>query len=104
MIYFSHLDKIGLNEAIPLRTWFERGFAGILHKSALERIWDKFLGGSVSLLVYVAVALVDTSKVALLGCQTTKEALRCLVSVSKIKMSQSKTEYSNILFSDLGRD
>lgn len=77
----SHLDKIGLNDAIPIRTWLCRGFAGILHPSGLGKIWDKLLGGSVSLLIYVAVALVDTSKVALLGCQTTREAMRCLVSV-----------------------
>ncbi len=33
-------------------------------------------------LSYVAVALVETSKMSLLGCQSSEEAIRCLVSVS----------------------
>ena len=78
----SHLEKIGLNEEIPLRSWFGRGFAGVLRISALERLWDKLVCGAMKLLVYVALALVEVKKMALLGCQTAKEAIRCLTSVS----------------------
>eukprot|EP00095_Tigriopus_kingsejongensis_P008737 maker-scaffold2706_size13069-snap-gene-0.6 protein:Tk08737 transcript:maker-scaffold2706_size13069-snap-gene-0.6-mRNA-1 annotation:"hypothetical protein DAPPUDRAFT_212402" len=80
---YSHLEKIGLTEEIPLERWIRRGFAGILHESALERIWDKVIGGAYLVLVYVAFQLVETSKFALLGCQTFKEAIRCLTSQSE---------------------
>lgn len=40
----SHMEKIGLNSDIPLQ-WFLRGFAGVLHGNALEKIWDK-VGGA----------------------------------------------------------
>ena len=80
---YSHLSKIGLTEEIPLKTWFSRGFAGVLNTSALEKIWDKLIGGSLKILVFAAVSLVETSKMALQGCQTSQEAIRCLKTVSQ---------------------
>ncbi len=49
--------------------------------SALEKVWDKVVGGSLVVLVHVAIALVETSRTSLLGCQTPSEAIRCLNSV-----------------------
>ncbi len=79
----SHLDKIGVIQELPFSKWFSRAFAGVLCTSALERVWDKVVGGSLVVLVHVAIALVDRSKTALLGCQTPGEAIRCLSSVRK---------------------
>lgn len=79
---YSHLAEIGLNEDIPIKKWLCRGFAGVLHSTALEKIWDKVIGGSLKILVFVAVALIKTSKIALQGCQTSQEAIRCLINVS----------------------
>ena len=78
----SHCEKIGLNEEIPLWAWFARGFAGVLHFSALEKIWDKVIGGSIKILVYVALTRVELSQNALLGCHTANEAIRCLTKVN----------------------
>ena len=80
-LHYTHMEKIGLNAEMPIRTWFSRGFAGVLNEVSLQRIWDKVVGGSLIILVYVAVALVETSKMALMQCQTPKEGVRCLVSV-----------------------
>ena len=59
-----------------------RGFAGVLRESALEKLWDKLSCGAMMLMVFVAVALVEVKKMQLMGCQTAKEAIRCLTSVS----------------------
>lgn len=80
---YSHMEKIGLNEQIPLKTWICRGFAGILHPTALEKIWDKVIGGSLKVLVFVALSLVECTKMSLLGCHTAQEAIRYLVSTSE---------------------
>ena len=80
-IIFSHCENIGLNEEIPLWAWFARGFSGVLHFSALEKIWDKVLGGSIKILVYVALTKVELSQNALLGCHTAAEAIRSLSKV-----------------------
>ena len=80
---YPHLDKIGLNQDTePFRTWFCRGFAGVLNTPAIEKIWDKLIGGSLKILVFAAVALVESCKMALLTCQTSQEAIRCLTAVS----------------------
>ena len=79
---YSHLEEIGLNHDLPLRKWLLQGFAGVLYAHALQKVWDKVVGGSLVVLVYVAVSIVDTAKNTLLGLQTSKEALKCLESVS----------------------
>lgn len=80
---YSHCEKIGLNEVIPLWAWFARGFAGVLHFSALEKIWDKVIGGSIKILAYVALTRVELAQNVLLGCHTANEAIRCLTKISE---------------------
>lgn len=80
---YSHCEKIGLNEEIPLWTWFSKGFAGVLHISALEKIWDKVIGGSIKILVYVALTKVELAQNVLLGCHTANEAIRSLNKTSE---------------------
>lgn len=81
---YPHLDKIGLTQGTePFRTWFSRGFAGVLNTPALEKIWDKVIGGSLKILVFAAVALIESCKMALLTCQTSQEAVRCLTATSE---------------------
>ena len=40
---YAHMEKIGLHAEMPIRTWFARGFAGVLNEVSLQRIWDKGL-------------------------------------------------------------
>lgn len=80
---YSHCEKIGFNQDIPLWDWYARGFAGVLHYSALEKIWDKVIGGSIKILAYVALTKVELAQNAILGCHTANEAIRCLTKVSE---------------------
>ena len=91
-LLYSHLSKIGLMEDIPLKTWFKRGFAGVLHSSALEKLWDKVIGGSLKIMVFVALSLIESSKMALQGCQTSQEAIRCLKTVSDFHFVRIKVK------------
>ena len=75
---YSHMEKIGLNHDLPLRTWLLQGYSGALSAIPLQRVWDKVIGGSLVILPYVAVSMVDTAISSIMGCQTSKEALRCL--------------------------
>ena len=77
----AHLDKIGFCEKCPVKNWICRGFAGILSPPALEKIWDKVIGGSLKILVFVAVALFESCQLVLLSCQTSQEAVKKLSSV-----------------------
>ena len=84
VLLYSHCEKIGFNEDIPLWEWFARGFAGVLHYSALEKIWDKIIGGSIKILAYVAIIKVELAQNSLLGCHTAQEAIRCLTKVNYV--------------------
>ncbi len=75
------MEKIGLNEDLPLRLWISSGFASVLKPSALVRVWDKLCCGALKLLSFVAVAMVDVKQNKIFGCQTSKEAIRCLTTV-----------------------
>ena len=59
-------DRIGLNrlnEALPLRKWISRGMTGIFRSSKLfAKVMDKVVAGSVKVLVFVALSLVDVSR------------------------------------------
>jgi hypothetical protein len=81
LFHISVLEKISLHDEIPLHTWFCRGFAGVLHESALARLWDKVASGAIKVLAFVIVALVEAKKIQLMACQTAKEAIRCLTTV-----------------------
>ena len=72
---YGHLEKIGFNDEVPIKSWICRGYAGILHESALEKIWDKVIAGSLKILAYVGFALIESTKLALQNCQTTQEAI-----------------------------
>ena len=72
---YGHLEKIGFNEEVPIKSWICRGYSGILHETALEKIWDKVIAGSLKILAYVGFALIESTKLALQNCQTTQEAI-----------------------------
>ncbi|CAH3136305.1 unnamed protein product [Porites lobata] len=54
---YKHLFNIEAFEIIPLKRWFESGFAEDIPDSCMERIWDKVVCGSSKILVFVAVSL-----------------------------------------------
>ena len=101
LIIFSHCEKIGLNEEIPLWAWFARGFSGVLHFSALEKIWDKVLGGSMKILVYVALTKVELSQNALLGCHTAAEAIRSLSKVIHMYLAHQMHSEGQIIYTNV---
>lgn len=79
---YRHCEELGLNDSVPLDAWFRRGFAGILHGRALEKVWDKVVGGSLKILPFVAVAKAEAYKNAILACQSIQQAVACLETVS----------------------
>ncbi|GAB6026177.1 TBC1 domain member 7 [Chamberlinius hualienensis] len=70
---YKHLDQLQTLNSLPLLQWFSRCFAGTLHESSLGTIWDKVIGGSSKVLVFVAVAILSTCQLPLLNYQTSQE-------------------------------
>ena len=49
----SHLEAIGAVRCAGYGALWERAFAGVFQPSLLARLWDKVIGGSIKILVYV---------------------------------------------------
>ena len=69
----------------------------MLHYSALEKIWDKVIGGSIKILAYVAIIKVELSQNVLLGCHTANEAIRCLTKVNRMYIKVICWRYKKVL-------
>ena len=69
-------DRIGLNEALPLRKWISRGMTGIFASSPhFAKVMDKVVAGSVKVLVFVALSLVEASRQKIASCEDAYEAV-----------------------------
>ena len=49
----AHLETIGAVRCAEYQCLWERAFAGVFQPSVLARLWDKVIGGSIKILVYV---------------------------------------------------
>ncbi|XP_068722901.1 TBC1 domain family member 7-like [Montipora capricornis] len=63
---YKHLLNIGAFEVLPVKRWFDSGFAEDISDSCMERIWDKVVAGSSKILVFVAVSFLLVLKHSLL--------------------------------------
>lgn len=59
---YCHLEKVQALDVIPFTTWYCSCFAGLLKDPALAKIWDKLVGGSCKILVFVAIRILTTMK------------------------------------------
>ncbi|XP_048063817.1 TBC1 domain family member 7 [Chanodichthys erythropterus] len=66
-VLLTHLKACGALDSLPYRLWFRRCFAGCLPESSLQRVWDKVISGSCKILVFVAVEILLSYKIMLMG-------------------------------------
>ena len=57
-VLYSHLDKIGALTSLPFGRFIGSGLAAFFPPVVLEKLWDKVVGGSARVLVYVLAAAV----------------------------------------------
>ena len=72
---FSSCDRIGLNEALPLRKWISRGMTGMFRSQHLTKVLDKVVAGSLRVLVFLALALVEHSRLKIRESENAYEAV-----------------------------
>ncbi|KAL7888726.1 hypothetical protein AOLI_G00037000 [Acnodon oligacanthus] len=63
----AHMKATGSLVMLPYSLWFRRCFAGCLPESSLQRVWDKVISGSCKILVFVAVEILLSYKIMLMG-------------------------------------
>lgn len=110
----NHLKSIGSWSQLPYGLWFRRCFAGCLPESSLQRfvrrgtclmsaapvvavvttgfcfwrVWDKVISGSCKILVFVALEILLSYKIMLLGISRPEGVVKFLCNVSQLILSQ----------------
>lgn len=62
-----HLKTSGSLAVLPYSLWFRRCFSDCLPVSSLQRVWDKVISGSCKILVFVAMEILLSYKIKLMG-------------------------------------
>lgn len=79
----GHLVSIGALQSLPVQKWFGNCFAGTLHTTSLEKIWDKVIGGSVKILPFVLVSTLTTCRHTLLYFQVPQDVNKYIFMLSE---------------------
>ncbi|XP_010772587.1 TBC1 domain family member 7 [Notothenia coriiceps] len=77
----THLKTSGTLAQLPYGLWFRRCFAGCLPESSLQRVWDKVISGSCKILVFVALEILLSYKIMLMGISRPEGAVRFLCNI-----------------------
>ncbi|XP_061635422.1 TBC1 domain family member 7 isoform X2 [Phyllopteryx taeniolatus] len=77
----SHLKNTGALAQLPYSLWFRRCFAGCLPESSLQRVWDKVISGSCKILVFVALEILLSYKIMLLGISRPEGVVKFLCNI-----------------------
>ncbi|XP_061153325.1 TBC1 domain family member 7 isoform X1 [Syngnathus typhle] len=83
----SHLKTSGALAQLPYNLWFKRCFAGCLPESSLQRldvfsrVWDKVISGSCKILVFVALEILLSYKIMLLGMNRPEGIVKFLCNI-----------------------
>jgi len=80
---YKHLTEMNAIDNLPLDKWFGQCFAGYILETSLVRIWDKLLGGSCQIIVFLAAALLIHFRQYLMKSQTNEEVNQCLANITK---------------------
>ncbi|XP_077450901.1 TBC1 domain family member 7 [Stigmatopora argus] len=79
----SHLKNTGALAQLPYNLWFRHCFAGCLPESSLQRVWDKVISGSCKILVFVALEILLSYKIMLLGIGRPEGIVKFLCNIPK---------------------
>lgn len=77
----THLKSMGALALLPYNLWFQRCFAGCLPESSLQRVWDKVISGSCKILVFVAVEILLSYKIMLMGMSRPEGVVKFLCNI-----------------------
>lgn len=77
----NHLSKHDVWSCLPLVDWFRRCFSNVLPDTSFERVWDKVIGGSCGILIYVAVSILLTFKRPLLSMNSRDDMVNYLTKI-----------------------
>ncbi|KAI5608484.1 TBC1 domain family member 7 isoform X1 [Silurus asotus] len=88
----AHLHTSGSLAVLPYNLWFRRCFADCLPESSLQRVWDKLISGSCKILVFVAMEILLSYKIKLMGMSRPDAVVKFLSNMPQENMDAIVTK------------
>ncbi|KAI5094435.1 TBC1 domain family member 7 isoform X1 [Silurus meridionalis] len=88
----AHLHASGSLAVLPYNLWFRRCFADCLPESSLQRVWDKVISGSCKILVFVAMEILLSYKIKLMGMSRPDAVVKFLSNIPQENMDAIVTK------------
>jgi len=80
---YRHLLQINALDRLPYEQWYTSCFASVMSNSSLIRIWDKIVGGSIKIVVFVFIIILITFKRNVVRMKETGEVIKLVESLKK---------------------
>lgn len=100
---YQHLNDHQVLTALPLMEWFHTCYANVLPETALERVWDRVVGGSSAILIYIAVAIFLVLRRPLLALQSAQEMVNYLKQIPEDCGDRIVNEALDLLHKNAGQ-
>lgn len=97
-------DRIGLNEALPLRKWISRGMTGMFRSQHLTKVLDKVVAGSPRVLVFLALALVEHNRLKIRESENAYEAVGKMTAAAATASEDTESRIISIALERWSRD
>jgi len=79
----THLETSGVLRSLQYSQLWARGFAGVFQPCLLARLWDKLLGGSSKVLVYVLASAIFRCRVEVMAAETQEEVINIICNMKE---------------------
>ncbi|KAH9496675.1 TBC1 domain member 7 [Bulinus truncatus] len=101
---YQHLFEHQVLSVLPMREWLYTCYANILPENALERIWDRVIGESSTILIYVAVSIFLVLRRPLLALQSSVEMVNYLSKIPEDCGDRIVNEALDLLHKNAGAE
>jgi len=87
----EHLSSLHILSSLPFSRLWAQGLSQLFHPSLLSRLWDKVIGGSVKVLVYVLAAAFIRCRLDLLTVETSDQVIQVLQGMKEERQEAALT-------------
>lgn len=87
----EHLSSLHILPSLPFTKLWGQGLSQLFHPTLLPRLWDKVIGGSVKVLVYVLAAAFYRCRLDFLAVETVDQVMQVLQGMKEERQEAALT-------------
>jgi len=90
-VVLEHISSLHILPSLPFSNLWGQGLSQLFHPTLLPRLWDKVIGGSVKVLVYVLAAAFNRCRLDLLAAETVDQVMQVLQGMKEERQEAALT-------------